>query len=55
MEKTHGHRSHSPTRTENLLAMECGLVPQWDRLRYCYYYPIQHGTFHLGPVSQRVS
>ena len=20
-----------------------------------YYYPIQHGTFHLGPVSQRVS
>ena len=38
-EKTQGHRSRSPTQTEGLHTVGCGLVPQGDRKRHCYLYP----------------
>jgi len=34
-----GHRPRSPTWTEGLHTMGCGLVPQGDRLRHCNLYP----------------
>jgi hypothetical protein len=37
--KIFGHRPRSPTWTEGLLTMRCGLVPQGDRLRHCNLYP----------------
>jgi hypothetical protein len=48
--KIHGHRPRSPTWTEGLHTTGCSLLPQGDRLRHCYYFPIamQHDTFHLG-------
>jgi len=38
-EKIFGPRPPSPTWTEGLHTMECGLVPQRDRLRHCNLYP----------------
>ena len=34
-----GHRPRSPTRTEGLHAMRCGLVPYVFHLRPYYHYP----------------
>jgi hypothetical protein len=43
--------STSPRRTEGLQTMGCGLVPQGDRLRHCYYYrsAIQPSARYLPP------
>jgi hypothetical protein len=38
MGKKYGYHTQNPTRTEGLYTIEWGLVPQEDRLRYCYYY-----------------
>jgi hypothetical protein len=37
--KTSSHRPRRLTWTEGLHTMGCGLVPQGDRLRHCYYHP----------------
>ena len=48
---TYGHRPRNPTRTEGLHTMGCRLVPQGDRLRHCYHYPItmQPSARYLPP------
>jgi hypothetical protein len=51
--KEYGHRPRSPTRTEGLHTMGCGLVPQGDRsatllLTTPVPCSLQHDTFHLG-------
>jgi len=38
------HCPQSTTRTEGLHTMECGLVPQGDRLQHCYHYPVGRVT-----------
>jgi hypothetical protein len=48
---TYGHRPRSPTRTEDLHTMMCGLVLQGDRLRHSYRYPsaVQPSVRYLPP------
>jgi hypothetical protein len=49
MGKTYGQLPRSPTRTEDLHTVGCGLVPQMDHLLHCCHYPsAMHDTFHLG-------
>ena len=52
--KTFIHCPRSPTWTEGLHTMGCGLVPQGDRLQHCCHYPsamqpsVQYLLFWLG-------
>ena len=49
--KTYGHCPQSPTWTESLQKMGCGLVPQGDHLQHCYHYPsaMQPSARYLSP------
>jgi hypothetical protein len=49
--ETYGHRPRSPTWTEGLHTMGCGLVPQPDCFQHCYLYPsaMQPSARYLPP------
>jgi hypothetical protein len=51
MGKSYGHLPRSPTRTEGLHTMGCGLVLKGDRLRHYYDYPsaVQLSARYLPP------
>jgi len=49
--KTFGHHPQSPMWTEGLHTVECGLIPQGDRLWHCSLYPsaMQPSAQYLPP------